>query len=385
VTDAATILIVDDDSVVRSLMRASLESDGFRVVEAADGMAAYRACRDQPLDMLIVDVMMPHMDGFQLCREIRGNANLAFLPILMATGLDDIDSITRAFDAGATDFIAKPIQWVMLNHRVRYMLRASQAFSELRDKRNAAEAANRAKTEFLGNMSHELRTPLNAIIGFAQMMHGGALGPLGDKYVDYARIIVESGEHLLAIINDVLDLAQAESNRLALAEETLEITSVVALCIDMIRNAADKAGVRYGVEVEAGLPTLRGDAAKLRQILINLLSNAVKFTPAGGSLTLSVTREPAGDIAFRVADTGTGIAADQMQRVLTPFHQADSRVARKHGGIGLGLPLTKRLIELHGGTLEIASRVGEGTVVTARFPRQRLSSGDDAITDAASD
>ena len=385
-TDTPTILIVDDDPVVRSLMRASLESDGFQVVEATDGVAAYEACVGQRPDMLIVDVMMPRMDGFQLCRQVRGNPGLAFVPILMATGLDDVESITRAFEAGATDFIAKPIQWVILNHRVRYMLRASHAFIELRNRRDAAEAANKAKTEFLSNMSHELRTPLNAIIGFAQMMRDRALGPLAEKYVEYSRIIADSGEHLLAIINDVLDLARAESNRLPLAEDAVDIASVVSLCMEMIANAADKAGVRREVELEAGLPTFYGDAAKLRQVLLNLLSNAVKFTPEGGSLTLSVTRDPAGGVAFCVADTGIGIATDQMHRVLTPFQQVDNRLARKYGGIGLGLPLTKRLIELHDGTMEIISRPGEGTAVTARFPPARLTRAHgDEIADAASD
>jgi signal transduction histidine kinase len=361
------------DPVVRALMRASLEGDGFGVIEATDGVDACRQCATSRPDLLVVDVVMPQMDGFELCRKIRRNPDWAFLPILMATGLDDVDSITQAFEAGATDFIAKPIQWVILNHRVRYMLRASQAFDELGEQRNAAEAASKAKTEFLANMSHELRTPLNAIIGFSQMMRDSAVGPLSEKYVEYAGIIADSGEHLLAIINDVLDLAKTESNRLVLVEQDVAIARVVELSRSIIGEMARKAGVGFAVELEDGLPTLCADPAKLRQILINLLSNAIKFTPAGGKVSLTVAREPAGGILFRIADTGIGISTEQMQLVFTPFGQVDSRLARKYGGIGLGLPLTKRLIELHDGTMEIASRPGEGTVVTARFPRERLA------------
>ncbi len=374
--DDATILIVDDDPVVRALMRASLEGDGFRVIEAGDGLEACRECAARTPDMLVVDVVMPNMDGFELCREIRRNPEWAFLPILMATSLDDVESITQAYEAGATDFIGKPIQWVILNHRVRYMLRASRAFQALRRTTSAAEAASKAKTEFLANMSHELRTPLNAIIGFSQMMREGTFGPLDPRYGEYAQIIADSGMHLLAIINDVLDLARADSNRLVLADAPVELGPVVALSSQMVREAARKAEIEYAVEFEDGLPPLIGDAAKLRQILINLLSNAVKFTPSGGRVTLSVARAGDGGIAFQVVDTGIGIPPEQMQFVLTPFGQVDSKLARKYGGIGLGLPLTKRLVELHDGTLEIASRPGMGTTVTARFPRERVAPGD---------
>jgi DNA-binding response OmpR family regulator len=210
-----SILVVDDDPVVRSLMRATLKTDGFTVFEAADGEEGCRLYEQHRPDVLLVDVIMPRIDGYELCRILRSQPKSAYVPIVVATSLDDVPSIARAYDAGATDFIPKPVNWLVLNHRIRYILRASRAFEEIRRNqehliaaKEAAEAANRAKSEFLANMSHELRTPLNAIIGFSGMMSDRMFGPLDEKYAEYANIIGDSGRHLLAIITDILDVSK---------------------------------------------------------------------------------------------------------------------------------------------------------------------------------
>ena len=374
----AWILIVDDDPIVRSLMRDALEDEGFSVVEAEDGVEACRVCEERLPVLLVVDVVMPQMDGFELCRELRNRPATKDVPILIATGLDDLHSVAKAYDAGATDFIAKPLNWLILNHRIRYMLRAARAFNELRQNQERlrtakedAEAANRAKSEFLTNMSHELRTPLNAIIGFSSMMRDQLAGPLGTQYLDYTKIIVESGTHLLAIINDILDVARAETGRLKLSEEEVDIADIVSLSAGMIRTLAEKAEVECSFEVADDLPLFWGDPTKMRQILINLLTNAIKFTPAGGEVRLTATQEQNGAINFLIKDTGIGIPADKMAIALAPFGQVDSSLARRYDGVGLGLPLTKRLLELHNGTLEIISEPGRGTEVTALLPPAR--------------
>jgi len=374
----AWILIVDDDPIVRSLMRDALEDEGFSVVEAEDGVEACRVCEERLPVLLVVDVVMPQMDGFELCRELRNRPATKDVPILIATGLDDLHSVAKAYDAGATDFIAKPLNWLILNHRIRYMLRAARAFNELRQNqerlrtaKEEAEAANRAKSEFLTNMSHELRTPLNAIIGFSSMMRDQLAGPLGTQYLDYTKIIVESGTHLLAIINDILDVARAETGRLKLSEEEVDIADIVSLSAGMIRTLAEKAEVECSFEVADDLPLFWGDPTKMRQILINLLTNAIKFTPAGGEVRLTAKQEQNGAINFLIKDTGIGIPADKMAVALAPFGQVDSSLARRYDGVGLGLPLTKRLLELHNGTLEIISEPGRGTEVTALLPPAR--------------
>jgi signal transduction histidine kinase len=371
----ARILIVDDDPIVRSLMRDALEDEGFTVVEAEDGVEACRLCEERLPVLLVVDVVMPQMDGFELCRELRNRPATKDVPILIATGLDDVRSVAKAYDAGATDFIAKPVNWLILNHRIRYMLRAARAFNELRQNqerlraaKEEAETANRAKSEFLTNMSHELRTPLNAIIGFSSMMRDELGGPLSTQYLEYTKIIVDSGSHLLAIINDILDIARAETGRLKLSGEEVDIAGVVSLSAGMIHSLAEKAEVECSFDVADDLPLFWGDPTKLRQILINLLSNAIKFTPAGGKVGLTAKQEADGGVSFRIEDTGIGIPADKMAIALAPFGQVESSLARRYDGVGLGLPLTKRLVELHGGTLEIASEPGRGTVVTALLP-----------------
>jgi signal transduction histidine kinase len=375
---AGKILIVDDDIMIRTLMRATLENDGFTVIEAADGEEACRLFGEEKPDALISDVVMPGMDGFDMCRNLRAKAESEHVPILMATGLDDMNSITTAYEAGATDFTAKPINWAVLNHRVRYILRAARAFQKLRESqqhllsaKDAAEAASRAKTEFLANMSHELRTPLNAIIGFSGVMVEQIFGPMPQKYDEYAQDINASGTHLLTLINDILDLTKAESNRMTLSESEVDLAAAAVDSVMMVQKMAGDADIALTVDLEPGLPLLLADAAKLRQILINLLSNAVKFTPDGGSVTLSVKRDRDG-VGIRVADTGIGIPADKIAVAMSPFGQVDSGLSRRYDGTGLGLPLTKKLAELHGGTLDLQSVVSKGTLVTIWLPPERV-------------
>ena len=240
--------------------------------------------------------------------------------------------------------------------------------------RATLEAANRTKSEFLANMSHELRTPLNAIIGFSDMMaqcltqdHG-----LSGKHLEYARDINESGHHLLALINDILDLSKIEAGKLELDESDVDLARVGRKCLKIVSPRAAECGLTLTHNLPESVPRLRADERKIKQICINLLSNAVKFTESGGEVMFDVGRSRDGGVYLRVADTGIGIAKADIDKALSPFMQLDSAMERKYEGTGLGLPLTKALIELHAGTLSVNSKVGVGTSVTVFFPKERV-------------
>jgi PAS domain S-box-containing protein len=237
------------------------------------------------------------------------------------------------------------------------------------------ELANRAKSEFLANMSHELRTPLNAIIGFAEVIRNETFGPVGSaRYRDYVTDIHDSGRHLLAIINDVLDLSKIEAGHMQLQEETIDLPKVIRSAVGFMTERAREGGVTLAVELGPGpLPTLRADRRVVMQILANLLSNAVKFTPPGGRVAVKAWHRPPGDFALQVVDSGIGMAFEDIPKALARFGQVDSGLQRAHEGTGLGLPLAKSLIELHGGSLDLESKVGSGTTVTIRFPAARVT------------
>ncbi len=244
---------------------------------------------------------------------------------------------------------------------------------QLIESRNRAESASRTKSVFLAAMSHELRTPLNSIIGFSEIIRDQMFGPIGvDSYAQYADHIHESGTHLLSVISNILDVAKAEAGQLDLHEEVVDVAKAVTASVRTIHAQALKGQLTVSIELPTGLPSLSGDPVKIRQILINLLSNAVKFTPKGGKIAVGACLEPSGKLAIAVSDTGIGMAPDEIPIAPAPFRQIDSRLSRRFEGTGLGLPLTKRLVELHGGTLEIASMSDHGTTVTVRFPQERV-------------
>jgi signal transduction histidine kinase len=235
----------------------------------------------------------------------------------------------------------------------------------------AAAAGSQTKSQFLAAMSHELRTPLNAIIGFSEALSSGIGGSLSPRQTEYLGHIRVAGDHLLELVNEVLDLSKMDAGRLELDEEELEVGRAAATAIELLAKDAEAAGVVVAAEIAPDLPLLRADPRRLRQVLLNLLSNAIKFTPPGGQIWIRAARRDGG-LTISVVDTGIGIAEADIPRALERFGQVDSRLARKYEGTGLGLPLSEKLVELHGGSLALASEQGVGTTVTITFPADRV-------------
>ena len=238
----------------------------------------------------------------------------------------------------------------------------------LRDARDEAEAANRAKTDFLTNMSHELRTPLSAVIGFSEMIVKETFGPVGQpQYREFADDILHAGRHLMEVITDILDIAKAHSGTIELQKRTVRPEAVMRAAVRIVHEKARDADITLETHIGEHLPTIEADTVRLRQVLLNLLSNAIKFTPAGGTIGAEVSRHPDG-VLLRVRDSGAGMAPDDIPRALQPFVQVDASLSRRHGGTGLGLPLTKIFVELHGGRLELESTVNVGTTASVILP-----------------
>lgn len=293
---------------------------------------------------------------------------------------------THALWSGlSTVFVAVMLTYAhQLNHRLveahRVRLERDAIIHDLMRTRDAlqsavhqAQEANRAKSDFLAMMSHELRTPLNAIIGFAEIIERQMFGSVGNpRYSQYAIDIRSSGEHLLSVINDVLDMSKIEAGRLDLSEDRLDLARSIDGALSMMRGRVADSGLTLITDVAPDLPALWADERAVRQMLINLISNAVKFTPRGGSITVGVRLPPEGELALFVQDTGIGIPEDQQAEVLEPFHQSQPSLTSGSGGTGLGLSIVRALMTLHGGSICLESRVGDGTTVTCVFPADRV-------------
>lgn len=244
-----------------------------------------------------------------------------------------------------------------------------EANAQLRAAKEAAEFADRTKTEFLAHMSHEIRTPLNAIMGFSEVMENQLFGPMGsDRYREYASDIHASGGHLLSLIEDILDLSKLEAGQMEMRDDRVDIARVIQSSVAVLKRRAEDGKIRLAVKLGKGLPKLRGDERRMRQVMMNLVTNASKFTPDGGKVSILVSADDRKGLQIQVTDTGIGMRSEDIQTALTPFGQIHDRAAPHDDGTGLGLPLAKSLVERHGGRLSLKSAPGKGTKVTLSFP-----------------
>ena len=272
--------------------------------------------------------------------------------------------------------------YVRLSGMKRHMLaqQVSDRTQELQEALQMAEAASQSKSDFLANMSHELRTPLNAILGFSSAMQHEAFGPLNNPtYKEYAARIYASGEHLLSLINDILDLSKIEANRQTTKSEWIDLSTALIEVMNIVSGYPSAADREIVIEPFVDMPRLLADSKMLRQMLLNLLSNAIKFTKEGGKITVSVHLSDKNELQISVADNGIGIPADKIKDIAKPFVQVENVMTRTHKGSGLGLSLVDRIMQLHGGKMIISSEFGKGTTVSLQFPPMRVEQSDDIV------
>jgi len=383
---APGILIVDDDQDFAESLVDLLVAQGYDAQVADDPEAAITMVTSSDVAVVMLDIRLGVTSGVDLMSRLK--ARRPDLICVLMTAHIDTQTAIKALRHGAYDYCDKScepseIYAVLERCFERRQLQeerrtAHQALRRAKEEaeaaRSLAEAASQAKSEFLATMSHELRTPLNAVIGFSQIMMTETLGPIGSaQYRDYAKDIHDSGVHLLEIINDILDLSKAEAGKLELDEDWVDVRDAVAAACRLIGPRAERAQLSVVERIPANLPPLWADERKLKQILLNLVSNSVKFTPAGGRVEVSAAIEPVEGLSIIVQDTGIGIPAADLDRVLEPFVQVENSLTRSYQGSGLGLPLAAKMMELHCGKLTIASQLGRGTLVRLAFPAERIA------------
>ncbi|MBA3922187.1 MAG: response regulator, partial [Nostocaceae cyanobacterium] len=370
--DRGNILIVDDIPENLQVLSITLSEYGYTVRGVVKGTMAIRVAHSAPPDVILLDIRMPEMDGYEVCEQLKASPATRDIPVIFISALDEIFDKVKAFQVGGVDYITKPFQVEEVLARVENQMTIQRLSRQLREQNQqlqqevlerrkaeaAATAVSQAKSQFVANMSHELRTPLNAILGFTQIMNRDRF--LSSEQRENLRIINRSGEHLMELINDVLDLSKIEAGIISLHETSFDLYHLIDNLEETFQFKAEQKNLRLIFSVAADVPQyITTDQKKLRGCLINLLGNAIKFTDYG-SVTLRVNYTPTHSLVFEVEDTGPGIANDEINQLFEAFVQTEVGM-KSAEGTGLGLAITREFVQLMGGEIASRSVVGEGT------------------------
>jgi signal transduction histidine kinase len=387
---AARILVVDDIAANRLAVQAVLQPLGQELIEARSGEEALKASLVHDFAVMLMDVQMPGLDGFATVELLRQRERTRFTPVIFITAFGDISTSARGYSLGAFDFITKPFDGDVLRARVGALVSLWQRGQQLelqaselrrnaeerareRMAREAAEAASAMKDEFLAVVSHELRTPLNAILGWAEALRGGKL--TADRVQSALETISRNARVQARLIEDLLDVSRIIAGKLTITSAPVDLAAVARRAAETILPMAEDKGVGLEVVIEPGDHNVMGDAARLQQVALNLLSNAVKFSAQGTHVQLTLgARGGTEEVELTVVDHGIGIAPEFLPHVFERFRQAEHGGTRQHGGLGLGLAIAARIVELHGGHMTAYSDgVGKGAVFTVRLPTRARS------------
>jgi signal transduction histidine kinase len=366
------ILVIDDDVATLKTLSAGLQDMGHKVATAATGREALALLREQPFNIVITGVELPDISGLEMLETTKElNPEVA---VIMMTDHTSMETAASAIDGGAYAYIVKPEAMNGLKTWINNALREQEllirnrklveslqhSYKSLEKTNRALEQASRAKSDFMAKMSHELRTPLNVIIGFTELLLDQVPGETNEEQRQCLDDILASGRHLLGLINEVLDLSKVESGKVALKLTNIALSKVVKSVRSAMMPVLAQKKQSLDVELEAGLPLVYADEARLRQVFFNLLSNSSKFTPDGGKLKIEAIRKD-NRCQVSVSDSGIGIRKKDQEQIFEPFYQVGNSMAEEKKGTGLGLPLVKEIVERHGGRIWVESEYGSGS------------------------
>jgi two-component system, sensor histidine kinase and response regulator len=361
------VLVVDDDPGNRDLLSRRLILQGHSVTTVSNGLDALYQMRDVAFDVVLLDIMMPDMDGYEVLRHIKADERLQHIPVVMISALNEVQSVVRCIEAGAEDYLAKPFNPTLLKARVGACLdkkrgrdRETALFEQLQENYKRLQEVEKLRDDMRNMIVHDLRTPLTAVIVGVEMLEKD--GTLTESQHEMMAIAASSGKTLLGMINDLLDVEKMESGATLLQYEDVTPEKLVMRAIEQIGTLASDAGTTVATSIQPGLE-FRADENKLSRTLVNLIANAIKFTP-GGSVTVSAAQDGQ-NVRFEVRDTGDGIPAEAFERIFEKFGQLDSH---SRVGTGLGLAFCKLAVEAHGGRIQVESTRGEGSTFSFTIP-----------------
>ncbi|MEM6415855.1 MAG: hybrid sensor histidine kinase/response regulator [Pseudomonadota bacterium] len=375
---ASRILVVDDDPLMREIASAKLSEAGYLVESANDGSQAFAklgAAYDSgnEFDLVVSDIDMPNMSGYDLTKAMRKSEPLSSTPVIVITSSDHPEAVDKAFSVGATSFVSKPVNWPLLGHAARFVLKAARDQIALREARDQADAAAQFKDGLMSIMSHELRTPLNAIIGFGQIISDQFNNDADHVHREYAEYIVDGGKRLLNSVSDMLLASDARSGPIEINDIDCTIEDLIALAVNACSKQATLAETEIKQVIHAPDLEVRCDRQLFSRALQKLIDNAIKFGERGRTITVGTAMAPNGDLAFLIKDNGPGIPPEKLAVVSQPFAQSDMSLRRSTEGLGLGLPLVQAIAAAHGAIFKLDSSLGEGTSALLVLPNSRIN------------
>ncbi len=363
--EPADVLVVDDLATIRLMLAQHVRQLGHRPTQASNGREALQVLRERPHDLVLLDVMMPEMDGYAVLDEIKSDRALRAIPVVMISGVDEIQSVVRCIERGAEDYLPKPFNATLLRARISACLEKKRLWDRLQERYLQLRELEKLRDSLTHMVVHDLRTPLTSLITGLYTVE--AVGELNDEQRELWEMSISGAETLLGMINDLLDISKMEDGSLRLAYSNPSVAGLLERAEQQVRQIAREKGLTLTVRAEPGLPLLTVDEDKIRRTLVNLLGNAVKFTHGGGMVELTAIRE--GDcIHFTVRDTGEGIPESAYDRIFEKFGQVETRQAGRRNSTGLGLTFCKMVVEAHGGRIWVESELGEGSIFHVVVP-----------------